>query len=1042
MKGLWILGLMVALFLLVGIAGAEDKPTDSSPTIFVPYDNLERVIKAPRPKIYLSLEEYRKLLRDARALEKRPVGIAVVSEALYKGTVSGNVARLDARLKFRSVGVQPARLKLPLSGISVSKIVSADDGMIVGPVTGGIEIITVKAGVYNLHLELVGHVRKKAARATLAIKVPPAAVSRLDLTLPETGISPVITPEVGFFVRESEKSTQIIATLGDARDIVLSWRPRVEKITELPPAMFFSSNTRVYVEETLVKAEIIADIRIAHAPVSEFSFKVPVGYSVVNVSAEGMKEWTVADGKLQVTLFAPVANAYRLNVELQRVRSRDEAEMKLPALQLPEARQEQGHFAIAYPKTLSARLVTGEGMAEIETKDLPAALKANARIAARYLQRDFSATLKVAPLKPQLRANTILYQDVREDKVFYRALVRLDVRQAGILRSLLYLPPDAREVIVRGKLVSDFNIRDEEKQRAVMVEFSRKILGETAMEIQFETPAPVSETNAAPIGIEGARHHEGWIGLRIADVFRPALTRMHALRSVDSKEALKHIRSAFPNVKSVNMAFRYVEAPYAVTVALKRKKASVNAVVNTLAVVKRDHINVTGYIDYTIRYAAVDNLRISLPKSLARSAVIEGIGIKEKRLLEKEESETRAVWEIVLQRPMRGSYRLTVKLELPLKWTGKAELISALPELGAEGVERESGFIAVSRDPSLAVRPEHIENLEPVDFRELPVRLKQENVFLAYRFFRRPHKCDIRVEKGKPALIVGTLINYEVLVASLAADGSYTIDVKWELQNNARQEIAVDLPKSAKILMVSVAGKQLTPRRRPRDGKLVVPVPRTNGRGKITVHMAYMIEKGANVVTPPVPEDVKVLGSYWRVHVHPGRIALWFKTPLRFANRWQLDPFNPLAQAKPISRLGKTVFAGGGQNISRAGGIRVHLDPNSRAYSFVGPGGSKPLEVIGVSLLWWRLLSFAVALGVVSLAIRMPKIAQKCLTVAAILCLIVLGVVAKALVASLGWALLGSIVAFAPFIQSRLRHLFSRPPKPEVHLEVGGGEDA
>ena len=828
----------LAVFGFGGALAAQENQTEAPPTVFVPYDRLDRVIADPKPRVYLPMEEYKKLQRAASGPSTRPAGEAVVSEAVFKGRVEGEVARMTLELKVRAIGTPPMRARLPLEGLSVAQVSSAEEGAVAGPASDGIELIFTRAGDFHITAEVVAKVIKEAARASVSFEAPPAAVTQLEILLPEKGISPAITPEVGFFVEENESGTRIRATLGAARKVRLDWRPRVEKLTELPPALFLSSFSMLSVEETLIKLDTLVRVRIAHAPVGEFEFKIPDGYTAVNVEGEALREWTVADGKLHAALFSPAANSYDLRVELQRVRAREETTMALPALKLPAARSEQGFVGVRYPPTMTVRLQALKGVAEIEPGDLPATAplkREESRLAARFLQSDFEGTLAVSPLEPQVRVSTLLYEDVQLDGIECRAHMALEVRQAGILRVQLTVPAEAQEVNAAGDAIADFSVRDAEKAKQVTVDFKRRILGETAFTLRFKLPAPLDEIAVAQIAVEGARHHEGWVGIRLNEVLLPAVTDMRALMSADLNEALAAFKPLLAEAKALSLALRYVEAPYGAVIRLKRQKPTVNAVVQMLAAVKTDHVSYTSTVSYEIRYAAVETARVSLPAEVASQAVIEGKGIKEKRLLAA--ANGRATWEIDFQWPMRNAYELTVKLEKPLTWEGNSVKL-AVPDLAAEGVERETGFIGVSRDPSLAVVARETENVEPIDARDLPPAMQREDVFLSYRFFRHPVTLGLETEKGKPATVVGTLINYEVVVASLAADKSCTTDVVWRLQNNARQELDVALPEKAKILLVEVKGAAMSPRRRPRDGKLVIPIPRTQGNEAALVHLA------------------------------------------------------------------------------------------------------------------------------------------------------------------------------------------------------------
>jgi len=1020
------------------LAAEEKEPSAASPTIFVPYDQLDKVVGAPARRVFLPIEEYERLRRAAEAKPIVPPVAAMLSEAAYEGRVEGDLATLEATFVINCISKEPTRFVLPMENLNVAEILSADEGLAVGPAKDGIAVLLDHPGRFELRLRLVSPVRKQAVRAKLAFAVPPAAVSRLDILVPEKDIAPAIEPEMTFFAVQSDEGTRIQTTLGSRRHMELTWQPRVEKVTELPPALYLASSARINIEETLVKATFDLRLRIAHAPADIFDLDVPAGYSVVTLSGDGLKEWTQSASSLRVALFAPVGGAYRIEAELQRVRPRTEKNFVIPAIHLTDARQEQGFFAINYADTLSVRLQETAAAAQIDPTDLPKEMREGARLAVRYLDRDFKAVLTVSDLEPQIRASAATYQEVKEDRVAVRSAINIEVRQIGVLRLEFEIPADAREVSVQGEKVERFDIRAGDAAKTLCVELAKRVLGKTALELSFELPAPRDRLEVAAIAVKGAQHHEGWIGVAVDDAFRASITATEGLTSADPQEARQALGGLLGEGAALSFGFRYIEAPYAAAIALVRKKASVTATVAAFGAVERDHVAITYTVDYAIRYARLDAFRFVLPREVADRVNITGPFVKEKSIQQGEgEMDGLSIWQVRLQRPAKDNYTLTVRLELPLAWQTGSDSDVTVPPLGVLDVERESGFLSIAKKPSLAVRPKKTEHLEPIDYRELPKRLQAENVFLAYRYFRRPYVCTFTVEKGKPASVVGTLINYQVIAASLAGDGSCTTDVLWELQNNVRQEIAVDLPESARILLIEIAGKEAAPRRRPRDGKLIIPIPRTIARQRIVLHLAYMIDDAGDTVTPPAPEDVEIVGSYWRLHVPPERTALFFATPLRLANTWRADFKQPFVPMPPVDPLGKNVFSTrSGTQTSRAGDIRVHLDPRAKAFAFVGTAKNAPLRVISLGLLPWRVISLIGGFVLIGVLAKLPRILRPVALMAVVVALVVISAVAGALLATLGWALIGALLGSVALVIIPYR---VRRKKAVAAVETAGG---
>jgi len=168
---------LLAAAVVLQMAGAIAQEKNEGPTVFVPYDDLEKVLAEPKPRVLLSLEEYRKLREAALRPAKKPPVEAALLEAHYTGAVQGDAARLSGRFVIQCISRDAVRLALPMQGLSVASVSGAAGGMLVGPAESGVEVILTEAGRYELELDLVGRVVREAGRARLRVGLPAAAPS-------------------------------------------------------------------------------------------------------------------------------------------------------------------------------------------------------------------------------------------------------------------------------------------------------------------------------------------------------------------------------------------------------------------------------------------------------------------------------------------------------------------------------------------------------------------------------------------------------------------------------------------------------------------------------------------------------------------------------------------------------------------------------------------------------------------------------------------------------------------------------------------------
>ena len=114
--------------------------------------------------------------------------------------------------------------------------------------------------------------------------------------------------------------------------------------------------------------------------------------------------------------------------------------------------------------------------------------------------------------------------------------------------------------------------------------------------------------------------------------------------------------------------------------------------------------------------------------------------------------------------------------------------------------------VAVRKAPVIKVGTE-TDAYEQIDASELPATLRGDDVFLALRRFEKPEPFRLELEKHEYQPVADLVVRHTHLETVVAEEGRATTTAYFEIFNNDRQFLAVQLPEEADVLELRVSGK-------------------------------------------------------------------------------------------------------------------------------------------------------------------------------------------------------------------------------------------
>jgi hypothetical protein len=237
--------------------------------------------------------------------------------------------------------------------------------------------------------------------------------------------------------------------------------------------------------------------------------------------------------------------------------------------------------------------------------------------------------------------------------------------------------------------------------------------------------------------------------------------------------------------------------------------------------------------------------------------------------------EGRKAHEVRFTQALEGAIQLDVELELLLpKQLGKV----VLPDVRVLGAEVEEGSFGVASETGVEVQPLASDDLRRVDVTELPkaVRLRAvQELLLGYQYAHTPWSLELEIKRHQTVETLKAVVNPAWLETTVLEDGHVVTRLVFQVANDDRQFLRLEMPEGASVWTVTADGKPVKAVS-DESGALAVPLPK--GRS-VPVEVTYEVRRDplglmgqVDLVAPKA--DMLVTNLQWLVRA-PRGIAIY-----------------------------------------------------------------------------------------------------------------------------------------------------------------------
>lgn len=831
--------------------------------LFVPFEDLDVVLKGGGRRVFLTRPEYDQLLKQASVSIEQPAPTkTAILSAHYTGRIDGTRAFVHGTvlIDVTTRGVQS--VSLPFSGVGlVSATLDDKPAALSHPEHGQSQLLVAGQGRHQLELDFVIPVKVDAARQTMRFRLPHAGAGSFQLQVPgnvdvKSGVS-VLRRETKdghtqiVFLPTAEE-TQLVLSLShdqsSVQRIVVARTVLVDELTE-----------------TYERLHVTASMHVPHGVVERFQFAIPSDFEITDVKTPLLSRWRVieSDGRavLDVQLRQATSGTEVLNVTAQR-NTPQLADWKMPILEPLDAAGTVSVVGLLVDEHLETTSLQANGLISIDVKALTATLPpsifeaepgapAITPVVAYFSPRsefDLRAAFVRPPARLAVATNQVLKLSDSEQLLSAEFALTPLAERTFECSILIDSGWEVTNVLQAGTPVAFESHAEPSGSQRIRVQLARSIEPRSTATVLVEatrTPKDwLSDWDSQQLTfpsfqVREATQTRGAIAIQANDDIIIESQSMDGLLPLDEREMVRHGLGR----EASDLAFYFDDGPIGATFLVQRVTPRITA--ETYSFVKIEPNRLVTHYDllFQVADARTRTLAFSLPHETPEEIMVEGMegaGVKE---FHRVDEETQRRWNVTLESATKGPVRLHVTFEqaIALQQSGAATLEQpattlSLPLIQVLDVLYQTGAVAVEGSSELEVtlRTEgrRIDVGELIDASYQP----GNRVLGAYGFVGQPTDVVATVTKPLQYGLPSAIIQRAEIVSAFASEGISQSAARFQLLTKA-QFIQVRLPQGSTLWSAYLDGNPSKPQRS--ADRLLISVPRGDNAKLRDLRLVY-----------------------------------------------------------------------------------------------------------------------------------------------------------------------------------------------------------
>jgi prepilin-type processing-associated H-X9-DG protein len=880
----------------------NQKPS-SGLTLFIPYD-LEEGDPLKNTQVYMPHDEFLRLWKQAHPepLEPaKPDVRAMVSFAQYVGRMDGDVVHFDARILVHHVDDQWVRVALPIGKVALERVaVDGQTATIDGEPPG---IYIEKPGLHVVDVRFQVPLQRLGATGRLTLPLGAVPSGRLLFQLPAEDLEVQVSGAPGGWRLQAAGSALndslpdgtaipngvvpfVDVPLGNSTDLSIRWQPRQ---VEARGDCLVSVDQSLLVEvlDSGVNYHGTFRYQVQQGAVQVVEFGIPDDLMIGQVEGLQVADWSIetdppggsqaATKRLVATLKADQTAGFELAIKGYRPYPQS-ANLDVQFVEPLRVTRETGRIAVGCSSHFNVKAGQVDRLIRINHEGLQLPHKpadsSKIFIAHHYNSRPWNLKLQIKRRKPHVEITDRTAVAVTNRQVTLRSLLTAEVSEAPIPSLALRLPVAMRISHVQVPAGADWFVDRDDQGQHLQVILSEPVTGRLELGISgtlARNPDQV-EFVVPQVGVEEIQIRNGQLAITLDEDLEAVLEDEGGAQPIDPAALDRSLRPE--GRRQVHYAFRYKTPPEGLRLRLAPAPSRASADITSVVSVREGAVAYISQIDFKIQQAGRSQFHLITPRWLGEDIQWHGARIRQIR---SQATETDRTWEIQLQQPVRGTYRLQLLQTLPLPGDGtiKAALIRPLD------AERSRNYVILENQTADETAVIASRGATAIPISEVPDSLAdpvRRQAVAAYRITGTdaPLTWQRRTREQESGL--AATISLADITTVVHADGCYRARASYNIRNFRLQFLELELPLDSRVWAIHVSGQPARPAKRLKQGRTItlLPLQKTSAgdfSSKVDLiwsgHLQQPLSRWGEV-HPPAPRlvsNVPVSRTLWTIYM-------------------------------------------------------------------------------------------------------------------------------------------------------------------------------
>ncbi|MGA1870597.1 MAG: hypothetical protein ACMUJM_18845 [bacterium] len=856
-------------------AGSETKP-DTPETkdvgskkireiiIRIPDSEMQYIFDIEKEGIFVTFEEYRSLYQKAKEAFFRAVNEKggegegpSITQAVYQGSISGNVISFKASYKIVQTKINSALLRIPLKGVLYKKARLNGEKAHFYYKENSPRLIIPGPGSYDLSVEFDVPIDFKEKKGCITFDIPPVLFGEVTI-LSDFFYEVVVKNSVFTSKRKLENQFETIAFIGGESKISLEINNR-RSFGEKEVRVFSDERHEAYFSRELIETFSTYTVTVREGVIKYLEIQIPKQFHVHELSGQGISGWRRESGDihdlLKIDFYVPVSeqSTFRLRT-YQYLTTQSNATVTNGAEKfhyqdsfIMNLFNRKGELFIYYAKDIRIEVEEEEYIVPFKTEPshIPASRFDSYQLCKSYRILNLPFTLGASFQDVPSGIQSVIHHNLSIEPFTVSLISTLSLSgfQNAVTQFSFSFPDTLilRDVSasVNGYEVQEFHEVDNEK-RLLFIEIKKPVCAGGTAVFTFTSECfldedllrkGIMEMKIPTISYINAECTQGKLQLSLHKAF--LLEDLSLSGFSPSQEMTYHNAHINGNKKILYYDFRGAAAEGVIKFSLQRPELT--SEVTSYIAVDEDIMQVTAFLRYTISHGSTNSFYFAIPFWKNCKINIDGPGIKEKKTVTCEDIrkdlnseslpnlEGFEIWNIILQDQMSGLYDCSIDFQKLIETDGS---FFDVPLIMPLGVKNDSGFIVIeaSRTTDISIKKT---GLNEVETYELPTWTSYESsnrIIESNRYFTRPFEFQLAVLKREGLPVLSALAKRENIIYSIGKDSDIFFEYEYHIKNTNLQFLKIKLPQDHILWGATLQGKGIKPRKG-KEGDLLIPLP-------------------------------------------------------------------------------------------------------------------------------------------------------------------------------------------------------------------------